>query len=111
MLNIQWHKVSSIVNKKFIYNIDTVESNFCLKIYLHLNLDDMGLGTPILCTAKNSGTPLQLTLCVCGVNEPWIVQYCSMYLMKKKIHALSGPSQFKPVLFKGQPYIHRKKNP
>ena len=40
--------------------------------------------TPTLHRVENPATTLQLTLRICGVNQPSIVQYCSMYLVKKK---------------------------
>ena len=45
-------------------------------------------------------------VCRCGFSQPWIVQYCAnLFLGWKKNPCVSGPVQFKPVLFKGQQYL------
>ena len=48
--------------------------------------------------------PVYLQFPIHRFNQPQIVMYCSMYLLKKNLHR-SGPAQLKPVLFKAQLYI------
>ena len=71
-------------------------------------------GTNTFCPAKNPPITYSWLLHICGsvstVLHPWVqltgnhaVHY-SIYYWKKNPH-LSGPTQFKPVLFKGQMYI------
>lgn len=58
----------------------------------------------VLCTAKNRRVTLQLALCTGGsspqVNQLQIMWYYSTNLLKKNLH-VSGPAQFKTMLFKG----------
>ena len=41
--------------------------------------------------------------CIHRFNQPWITQYYSIYCWEKN-PPISGPAQFKPMLFKGQLY-------
>ena len=44
-------------------------------------------------------------LLIPGSSQPLTMKYCSRYLVGKKIH-ITGPMQFKPMLFKGQQYFY-----
>lgn len=39
-----------------------------------------------------------------GFQQLWVLLYCSMYLLEKKNPCVSGPTQFQPMLLKGQLY-------
>ena len=83
----------------------------CVCVYTHFYSVDpsttRGSGVLTLCTIENphittNSTPYQW-FPIDRFNQLWIMYYCSIFL--EKIPSISGPAQFKPVLFKGQLYL------
>ena len=69
------------------------------KCVLQLTLNNVGIRST--CALVQ----LKIWFCIYSLNQPWIMFYCGTYLLKKKNLHLSGPTEFEPMLVKGQLYF------
>ena len=79
-----------------------------LFLYTVILGDSRGMGSRTHCRYQNLRTlesqcwPLKLSLCIHGFNQSWL---CSTAFIFFNLH-VSGPTQFKLILFKSQQYSY-----